>query len=157
MNNKDTDQTARGHRLSCIFVVHIWIKQVFWWWGLFEPRHQKTCLCHKQTTKAQISMRIRAVWSVPLFAVWKVLYIAEISRPYLASVAEQASLSLNWLQTLKRGFLMTWLIYSYILPFEHPNNYPKIWMMCYYQNGMANSIDPDQTAPSTLFAQTCLS
>ena len=24
-------------------------------------------------------------------------------------------------------------------------------------DGMANSVDPDQTAPSTLFAQTCLS
>ena len=31
-----------------------------------EPRHEKTCLCHVRTTKAQISLRIRAVWSAPL-------------------------------------------------------------------------------------------
>ena len=26
-----------------------------------EPRHEKTCLCHVRITKAQISLRIRAV------------------------------------------------------------------------------------------------
>ena len=31
-----------------------------------EPRHEKTCSCHMRTTKAQISLRIRAVWSAPL-------------------------------------------------------------------------------------------
>ena len=36
---------------------------------LFEPRHEKTCLCHMRTTKAQISLRIRAVGSaLVLFA-----------------------------------------------------------------------------------------
>ena len=33
---------------------------------LFEPCHEKTCLCHMRTTKTQISLRIRAVWSAPL-------------------------------------------------------------------------------------------
>ena len=33
---------------------------------LYEPCHEKTCLCHMRTTKAQISLRICAVWSVPL-------------------------------------------------------------------------------------------
>ena len=28
---------------------------------LYEPRHEKTCLCHMRTTKAQISLRICAV------------------------------------------------------------------------------------------------
>ena len=28
-----------------------------------EPCHEKTCLCHMQTTKTQISLRICAVWS----------------------------------------------------------------------------------------------
>ena len=28
---------------------------------LNEPRHEKTCLCHMRTTKAQISLRIRPV------------------------------------------------------------------------------------------------
>ena len=32
----------------------------------YEPHHEKTCLCHMQTIKVQISLRIRAVWSVPL-------------------------------------------------------------------------------------------
>ena len=31
-----------------------------------EPCHEKTCFCHMRTTKAQISLRIRAVWSAPL-------------------------------------------------------------------------------------------
>ena len=31
-----------------------------------EPHHEKTSLCHMQTTKAQISLRIRAVRSAPL-------------------------------------------------------------------------------------------
>ena len=38
------------------------------------------------------------------------LAIAEISRLQLASAAEQATLSLNWSQTPKTGFLVTWLI-----------------------------------------------
>ena len=29
-------------------------------------RHEKTCLCHLRTTKAQISLHIRAGWSAPL-------------------------------------------------------------------------------------------
>ena len=29
--------------------------------SLIEPRHEKTCLCHMPTTKAQISLRICAV------------------------------------------------------------------------------------------------
>ena len=37
----------------------------------YEPRHEKTCFCHMRITKAQISLRIRAVWSAPLlFAAW---------------------------------------------------------------------------------------
>ena len=35
------------------------------------------------------------------------LAIAEISRPKLVSVAEQAGLSLNWSQTPKAGFVVT--------------------------------------------------
>ena len=32
-----------------------------------EPHHEKTCFCPMRTTKAQISLRIHAVWSAPLF------------------------------------------------------------------------------------------
>ena len=38
--------------------------------------------------------------------------IAEISRPKPVSVAEQAGLCLNWSQTSKAGFVVTWLIYE---------------------------------------------
>ena len=31
------------------------------WMGPFEQRHEKTCLCHMRTTKAQISLHIHAV------------------------------------------------------------------------------------------------
>ena len=34
----------------------------------YEPRREKTCFYHMQTTKAQISLRIRAVWSAPLLS-----------------------------------------------------------------------------------------
>ena len=34
--------------------------------------------------------------------------IADISIPYLVSVAEQAGLSLTWSETPKTGFLVTW-------------------------------------------------
>ena len=37
--------------------------------------------------------------------------ISEISSLYLASVAEQTVLSLNWSQIPKTGFLVTWLLY----------------------------------------------
>ena len=46
---------------------HFFLRTKRW----FEPRHEKTCLCHMRTTKAQFSLRIRAVWSTPLmFAAW---------------------------------------------------------------------------------------
>ena len=47
-------------RLTC----HIWKDQETL--TVNKPRHEKTCLCHMQTTKAQISLRISAVWSALL-------------------------------------------------------------------------------------------
>ena len=42
----------------------------------YEPCHDKTCFCHMRTTKAQISLHIRAVWSAPLlFTAWIVEYL----------------------------------------------------------------------------------
>ena len=41
------------------------------WPPQFEPHHEKTFLCHMWTTKPQISLRICAVWPVPLlFTAW---------------------------------------------------------------------------------------
>ena len=36
-----------------------------YWTQMHESRHEKTCLCHVRTTKAQISRCIHAVWSMP--------------------------------------------------------------------------------------------
>ena len=47
-----------------------------------EQRHEKSCLCNIRKTKAQISMRIRAVWSAPLFSLPR-LYI--ISSCYICN------------------------------------------------------------------------
>ena len=68
-----------------------------------------------RTTKVQISLRIRAVWSAPLlFAAWIVKYlvsVSEISRLYcLASVAAQAGLSITGSKIPKTGFLVTRLV-----------------------------------------------
>ena len=62
-----------------------------------------------QTTKVQISLRIRVVWSAPLlFAakiVWYTCYISKVSRFQLASVAEQAGLNLTWSKISEDTFL----------------------------------------------------
>ena len=74
-----------------------------------EPRHEKTCSCHIQTTKVQISLHIHAFVVHCLDSIIPLVSIAEISSPYLASVAAQARLCLTWSQTPKTGFLVTWL------------------------------------------------
>ena len=68
-----------------------------------EPRHEKTCFCHMRTTKVQIIVRC-------LDSITPLLAIAEISRPYLVSVIEQAGSSLTWSKTPKLGFLVSRLI-----------------------------------------------
>ena len=51
-----------------------------------EPPHEKTCLCHMRTTKAQISLRICSVWSAPLlFAAWIVYYLQFLYPKFEAS------------------------------------------------------------------------
>ena len=45
------------------------------------------------------------------FQVSLVIILAESKISRLVSVAEQAGLSLTWLQTPKTGYLMTWLSY----------------------------------------------
>ena len=58
-----------------------------------------------RTTKAQISLRIREVWSEPLlFAAW-IVSISEIPSLYLASLAAQAGLCLTWSQTRRQVFM----------------------------------------------------
>ena len=48
-----------------------------------------------------------------LDSIIRLLDISEILRPWLVSLAEQASLSLTWSETPKTGFLVNWLIYCF--------------------------------------------
>ena len=67
-----------------------------WSKSFLHMSHDQTCLCYMRTTKTQISLRIRAVYSAPLmFAAW-IVAISVIPRTLLASVTEQAGLSLTW-------------------------------------------------------------
>ena len=84
---------------------------------IYEPCHEKTCLCHMQPTKAQISLYIRAVWSATVFirfldSIIPVVSTSKISSLYLASMAAQAGLSLTRSQTLNTGFLVMRPMYN---------------------------------------------
>ena len=69
----------------------------------YEPRHEKTCFCHMQTTKAQIRLRIashpRSLISTfvlrCLHSIIPLLATSKVPSLYLVSVAEQAGLSVN--------------------------------------------------------------
>ena len=41
-------------------------RHFLWVPTIYQPRHEKICFGHMWTTKAQISLHIRAVWSAPL-------------------------------------------------------------------------------------------
>ena len=66
----------------CFFTVKYWLQQTLFlllrrgttYLSENGPHHEKTCFCPMWTTKAQISLRIHAVWSAPLlFAAWIVM------------------------------------------------------------------------------------
>ena len=57
--------------------------------------------------KCADSLRIRTFVVRCLDSTIPLLAIAEISRPYLISLAEQAGLSLTWSKIPKKGFLVT--------------------------------------------------
>ena len=90
---------------------------------IHEPCHVKTCFCHMRTTKAQIQRR-RSAWasvqsdqclccSLPRwYNISSLVSIVAISWLSLASIREQAGLSLTWSQTRKTGFLVTRLIWN---------------------------------------------
>ena len=75
-----------------------------------EAHHEKRCLCHRRTTKAQISLPrslISAFVVRCLDSIFLLGSISKLSSLYLASVSAQAGLSLPWSQTPKTGFLVT--------------------------------------------------
>ena len=55
----------------------------------FELHHEKSCLCHMQTTKAQISLHI---WSAPLLFVAWIVWIPPLT---IAKISDLASL-ISW-------------------------------------------------------------
>ena len=67
---------------------------------------RKCVLCHMQTTKAQISLHIRAVSFVVRCpdSIMSLVSVTKIPSLMLASVAEQASSSLTWLETPEDTF-----------------------------------------------------
>ena len=74
---------------------------------------RKRVLCHTRTTKAQISLRIRAVWSrslISAFVAWcldsmmSLVSVTKISSLVLASVAAQAGLCLACSETPEDAF-----------------------------------------------------
>ena len=66
----------------------------------FSHITRKPALCHMRTTKVQISLRIRAVWSAHLlFAAWIVLYLYYIQNFLIAQTeAEQVGFCHTWSQ-----------------------------------------------------------
>ena len=95
---KDKSTYGTIHRNSKALVLHL---------KLFEPLHEKTCLCHMLTTKAQSDQHLYCSlsrkYNISSF------YIQNFKL--LASMAVQASLSLTSSKTSKTGFLMTRLIW----------------------------------------------
>ena len=64
-------------------------------------RAMRKCVCHMRKTKAQISLRsLSSAFVVRcLDSVMSLVSVTKISSLMLASVAEQASLSLTWSET----------------------------------------------------------
>ena len=84
---------------------------------IYGPWQDKTCFGDLGTTKVQTSLRIRAVWSVPLLfpfleSIISKLATCEISIFKLVSVAEELDLSLALWETPKTGFVATKPIFS---------------------------------------------
>ena len=78
MDSADVNQIMSVRTVRCvlqastnILIVFVSTRDIksFWselWGPINEPHHEKTCLCHMRTTKAQVSLLIHAVWPAPL-------------------------------------------------------------------------------------------
>ena len=73
----------------------------------FEPGHEKTCLTSYAHPRNLISTFVVHC----LDSVMSLVSVTKISSLMIVSAAEQASLSLTWLETPKAHFLITRLIY----------------------------------------------
>ena len=66
---------------KCLTKLHCPPLLCFWVHLSLEPRHEKTCFSHMRTTKVQISLRIRAVWSAPLLFATKIVQYLYLLNP----------------------------------------------------------------------------
>ena len=95
-----------------------------------------------RTTKAQLSAHSRSLISAfvvhCLDSIIPLIAIVKISRPYLASLAEQAGLSLTWLQTRRQVFSWHGSFKSLFMPcmnieadqLAHPCSLISIFIVC---------------------------
>ena len=65
-NMLDVDGDGHIKEYEAVNAYRHWYRQLEKRRKRYEPRHEKTYLCHKRTTNAQISLCIRAVWSAHL-------------------------------------------------------------------------------------------
>ena len=69
----------------------------------YETCHEKTCLCHMQPTKMQISLHIHSLISTfvirCLDSIIPIVATSEIPRLLLPSVVQPTGLSVTWSQT----------------------------------------------------------
>ena len=108
----DSQQGRSSSILILIFYSAFWCLKHFQDYTIHVMRKPVYAICEQQrcrsacaSTPSYQHLCFRCLDSIiPLLA------IAEISRPYLPSEAQQADLSLNWSETKKKGFLVTWLI-----------------------------------------------
>ena len=87
-------------RLCCLHMSHVMRKPVL---AICEQQR-----CRSACASAQSDQHL----CCSLLSIIPLHSKSKISRLELVAVAEQASLSLTWSETLKTGFLMTWLIFE---------------------------------------------
>ena len=105
----------------------------------YEPRHEKTCLYHMRTTKVQISLGIRSLISTFVVRCLD-------SRIPLVSISKAIS---NWwsldIQETENTALFMKVNNEALLETSHNDLFLCLGQTCLQD--LANSVDPDQTAP----------
>ena len=118
-------------------------------WATTCQNQQNECASSKDSDQPGHPPSLIRVFAVRMKKLWVLSYpLSAQWRPWSDWADAQADLSLRWAHTHFVGFVMSRLIWFY-----HPVMPPK------HANIMANSVDPDQIAPSvwsesTLFVQT---
>ena len=77
-NEELNDELSQKLVNSAVCDSKVTVENVWFWWNNYQLDQvmRKHVLCHMRTTKVQISLRIRAVWSAPLlFTAYIVWYV----------------------------------------------------------------------------------